>query len=70
MEAFIKTGAVLLVVVCAGCTRESELGPNGVPADLVPAGYAARECHFEDMAPEHPSSKDETRWQRLVCHHG
>ncbi len=57
-------GAPVLLVTCAGC--RDGLTADGIPLDHVPAGFQAKECHFEDI----PSSRnDPQHWQRLVCKH-
>jgi len=56
--------AMELLVACAGC--RDGVDANGIPLDRVPAGFQAKECHFEDV----PSSATDARWQRVVCQHG
>jgi len=80
MEEFKRAAATMLLiaVTCSGCT--DGLDANGVPRDGVPAGYTSNECLFEEMEQRVSSAepsvnrtnapRDETRWQRLVCHHG
>jgi hypothetical protein len=60
-------GALAIAWGCVAC-HDAGVAPNGVPEDLVPPGFEAKECRFEEMSTEH-SQTDPTRWQRLVCHH-
>ena len=61
----IALGAAALSLACVGCGRD-RVDANGIPLDRVPAGFQAKECHFEDIP---NSSTDSQRWQRLVCKH-
>jgi hypothetical protein len=58
-------GTFVLLVACAGCG--DGVDASGIPVDRIPAGFQAKECHFEDL-PSSPT--DAQRWQRLVCKHG
>jgi hypothetical protein len=63
----MTVGALAIAWGCVACHGDS-IGPHGVPEDLVPAGFQAKECRFEEMRTG-LSQADPTRWQRLVCHH-
>lgn len=67
MERIVMAlGAAALLFASAGCGRD-RVDANGIPLDQVPAGFQAKECHFEDI----PNARNgPQRWQRLVCKHG
>jgi hypothetical protein len=68
MKKVRAAACLLLALTCASCSR-SNIGPNGVPVDLVPAGFEVSECRFEDFAPGATGDQEGLHWQRLVCQH-
>lgn len=62
----VAVGAAALMAACVGCGGD-RIDANGIPLDRVPAGYEAKECHFEDVQ---SSSAQQEHWQRMVCTHG
>ncbi len=65
MEKVVAGVGLVVLLACAGCG--GAVDANGIPLDHVPAGYQAKECHFEDIQ---SAPTDGQRWQRLVCKHG